>query len=789
MNLLRLHTMLVTLLVLIPLAALWAGGEMNPVVSALVLVSLVVSWYWRPKRWTLKGRWRLDSLLIMLVLGITLGRLAVGGWLRIEPLVDLVLLIVAVKLLQRQTPRDTMQLMALSFLLLASASAFNQGLAFALAFVAYLVLATLCLVTQHFFQDLSQHHPAEVGRFQVERRLMGSLGGIALVVILFATLFFLTFPRMGFGLFNRAGRSGLMTSGFSEEVSLGQHGTIQDDQTIVMRVRLTRRDQRVVVEEPRWRGISYDHYDGRQWSRRLHSASHAWLSLDNIYLADGRVELDRDQTIVQEIYLEPLDTQVLFSLPGLLGVSFPEENPELPRSFWRERVEVTSTGDLYLRRARPSGVHYLAYSSGETGRWPVPDQADLRGYLQLPEGRSEAFEELARQIVQGATGDGDKAVRLERFLRERYQYTTDLPRILGDNPIEEFLFRTRRGHCEYFATAMVLLARQVGLPARIVNGFVGGDWNRFGGFYAVRQSHAHSWVEVWLPDRGWMTFDPTPPGALDARRGSGLWSSVLAAIDTLRMLWYEHVVDFDLERQLHAARSVVGLFATDQELMGDLVRLSFSAFRNTGALALQLLLWLAGVWIYGRRHRRRVRWSWVDLVIGAVWLVVVEVSLVLLWRPSVGAAQMLVFGLAVLGSMLVAWVVREGPGYRVSRRSVGGRPRAVSREYLRVVHWLVRQGYDHRPSDTPEQLIRQARRYQAPYLSGLTEVIALYQRYRFSGGDWEAHLGELRVRVAQLGRRIKQAGRMQPVAIQEGSRPGTALAGAGERREGGDHAG
>jgi hypothetical protein len=172
--------------------------------------------------------------------------------------------------------------------------------------------------------------------------------------------------------------------------------------------------------------------------------------------------------------------------------------------------------------------------------------------LALPR-LSPRFHELARQIVSEASGDYERGEALRRYLTENGRYT-DAPPAHGSNgapPIEDFLFEETAGHCEYFASAFVLLARSAGLPARLVTGFAGGRTNSLRGFIELTQADAHSWAEVHFAGSGWVRFDPTPP---DLRLAG---SRQLSAIGRLRELtsavelwWFRNFVDYDRERQI-----------------------------------------------------------------------------------------------------------------------------------------------------------------------------------------------------------------------------------------------
>src|SRR2546425_282770 len=134
----------------------------------------------------------------------------------------------------------------------------------------------------------------------------------------------------------------------------------------------------------------------------------------------------------------------------------------------------------------------------------------LSTYLQLPEGLDERIPGFAREITKNSPTPFDKALYIESYLRTRYAYTLNLTGKPGQDPLAHFLFETRAGHCEYFASAMAIMARTIGIPSREVNGFLPGEYNDLAGDYIVRASDAHSWVEVYFPGNGWQVFDPTP---------------------------------------------------------------------------------------------------------------------------------------------------------------------------------------------------------------------------------------------------------------------------------------
>jgi hypothetical protein len=158
---------------------------------------------------------------------------------------------------------------------------------------------------------------------------------------------------------------------------------------------------------------------------------------------------------------------------------------------------------------------------------------------------------LAAEWTQGLERPAEKARAIEARLRRDYRYDLASPSGKDPQPLDHFLFESKRGHCEFYSTAMAVLLRTLDVPTRNVTGFVGGTYNRFGRFYAVRQGDAHSWVEVYLDGEGWITFDPTPPAdAAPRSEVGGMWAYVRDLIEATSQRWDRHVVGYDLNQQV-----------------------------------------------------------------------------------------------------------------------------------------------------------------------------------------------------------------------------------------------
>jgi len=191
---------------------------------------------------------------------------------------------------------------------------------------------------------------------------------------------------------------------------------------------------------------------------------------------------------------------------------------------------------------------------------PVPRlQSEMRYlFTQIPDVQDmDSVMETAVEWTKGYTTPWSKADRIEHLLQTRFTYTTDIQVSDPEFHMTEFLRESQRGHCEYFASAMTLMLRSLGIPARIVTGYLTDDFNEAGGYFMVRRQHAHSWVEAWIAPDGWITFDPSPPSGVRAGRthAGGFLAGVQSYLDALRFHWYRHVIDFDIQDQFQMARS------------------------------------------------------------------------------------------------------------------------------------------------------------------------------------------------------------------------------------------
>jgi hypothetical protein len=223
-------------------------------------------------------------------------------------------------------------------------------------------------------------------------------------------------------------------------------------------------------------------------------------------------------------------------------------------------LHLTRSGSVRVRGAGAAGLKYNAvsvledeYSTPRVPPEPLPpfERDDM---LLLPDKLDVRIPRLAREIIEGAPTEDLKARAIEKYLRRNYGYTLQLLSAEVSDPLANFLFERRKGHCEYFASAMAVMLRAVGIPSRVVTGFASGVYNPLTGWQVVRASDAHSWVEAWIAGHGWMTYDPTPPDPSAVQ--NALMARAALFFDAAEQFWQDWILSYDLERQIALASRV-----------------------------------------------------------------------------------------------------------------------------------------------------------------------------------------------------------------------------------------
>ncbi len=515
-----------------------AGAGFDSLMPVFTLAVLTMALFWAPParvQRKLDYGWRIIALVLA---ARALYHVLTSPEDIVLPMVDLLLLLLASETWRESGAAGDTRVYSLSFALLIAASAYRPGLVFAVGFIVYVMLAAVALMVGHVIRRLSRHKTTEIS---LDRPFLWRIAALSSVMLVFSAIVFTAFPRVSRNWMMRTVTPAVSVVGFSDRVSIGEHGgRITSNPEVVLRVEFPD----IVPQDPRglyWRGRSYDYFDGVAWSRS--PGMPRTLATTNFFAARWPGE-----RITQRIFATMLDVPVIFGLHPVIDV----------QSHTRMRPLADNAGDLwYYGAGAPSysAVSVAQPPSAQALRSAYGEQA--RGeefYLQLPN-LPDRIHELADSLTRDQPTRFDSVRAVQHWLRNNFRYTLELPATPRQATLDYFLFNRRAGHCEYFSTALAVLLRSVGIPARNVNGFLGGTWNEFGQFLTVTQNEAHSWVEVWFPRYGWVTFDATPAATTDIAQQQLTWYSPLRTFfDGFEHRWNKWVLEYDLDRQTQLFR-------------------------------------------------------------------------------------------------------------------------------------------------------------------------------------------------------------------------------------------
>jgi protein-glutamine gamma-glutamyltransferase len=524
--------------------------------------------------------------------------------------VHMVLFLELVKLHQEKFDRDYLYLIILAFLKILAASSLTVDV----SFVGTLLLFVVALVAMLISLDIY--------RSERESRMTTREAALALstvsvwttlwIVLLGGALFFVI-PRVGTGYFTRASIPQLLLTGFTDTVELGEIGELKQNSSIVMHARRITGTPYAVLK---WRGIALDTFDGIRWSKDNKSRRTVRQENSNYIF---RREPARGELVTYDILLEPIATTVLFGPYEVKQIS----GRLIPGT------EIDNDGAVFTRFQQSQRLQYRVQSQivnrlasrkdTATGNVALPEEVRA-AYLQLPANLDPRVIALAQEITRDAETPLAKTVRIEDYLRRNYQYTLALTWDPGDDPLSTFLFRTRSGHCEYFASAMAVLLRASGVHTRVVNGFLMGEYNPVGDAYIIRQSDAHSWIEVYLPDSGWTEFDPTPAGG--NQPGDGLLAQLHNYADAVGFFWNTYILTYDTDSQgqlFHNAQESVEKFQANLKSRREKLALGIQSYVNRFSQGIRSAFSGGGEWtfalsafavilIYLMRQDLRSRW-------------------------------------------------------------------------------------------------------------------------------------------------------------------------------------
>lgn len=580
------------------LATLLLGmGQRSTALPLLMMVAAILSvWLTDVTGWLRLNR-AVANLAALAAVVLSLRELLrVGGGSDVLGLANLLVYLQIVLLFQKKNERVYWELAVLSLLQVVVAAAYNQGAQYGLLLILYMLTGISALALLSTYRQWqrsrpeakSPRPPGGAGRWPLDRRpssFAGTAAGrphsalgrewfarlatMGFGTLVVAALMFFAVPRVGARAWRGAVAAARQVVGFDDRVVLGELGQIIESREEVMRVWLsdpTSGEPHPMLSELYLRGVVLARYEDCAWSPGENGPG----SVGPLAVFSAPKPMPNHPLVQQKIEILPtLDHNELFAIWPFLPI-------ELNRNLWIDRPR--------SRLVRPNEQRFVRfdYKLGTTaldGNVQVPlvpceDVREVESLLQSPE--LPRLDALAAEWIRHSGLPPEDRIARARVLERRFhdpnlfQYSLEGqqrdPKL--DN-IEDFLTKNPRGHCEYFATALVLMLRSQGIPARMVIGYRCDEYDRLGDFYQVRQLHAHSWVEAYLepehvPDElfnerprrwaagGWLRLEPTPGALGSAAAGDTLFGRVDRGVRRLQSLWENYVMDMDRRRQWEA---------------------------------------------------------------------------------------------------------------------------------------------------------------------------------------------------------------------------------------------
>jgi transglutaminase-like putative cysteine protease len=461
--------------------------------------------------------------------------------------IHLVFFVAVVKILTGHTDRDYLLLKVIAFLELLAACIVSASFNFFVFLLLFLLLGVATFASSEIRQARKRgYSPARSSRAGVTVRLGGVVIAVSLAILTITAGLFFFLPRTARAAFQHLVSHRYHLVGFSNHVTLGEIGEVKQENVAVMHVKMDRPEDRSLALK--WRGAALSEFNGRAWFNR--PAPGQILQPDRaglLRLDDGTPHRD-GRYISYAVYLSDLAQDALFfaGTPQYVRI----DSLVVRRPFGNYSAQFTE--------ARTVSYQVYSHLDSPAARDPAlvdPLTSDARhAYLQLPPRLDQRIRDLTEHIVGAEASPAVRAILLQKYLRNNYGYTLELPKVEPDDPLAFFLFHRKKGHCEYFASAMAVMLRVAGIPSRVITGFQSGVYNPISGSQLIRTSDAHSWVEAWLPDRGWATFDPTPPDP--NAHGLSAWTRLSFYADAVDVFWQDWVLNYNLERQLQLASRV-----------------------------------------------------------------------------------------------------------------------------------------------------------------------------------------------------------------------------------------
>ena len=524
-----------------------------PYLAPWIAIFIAVFFGWRylieRNAWHLPSLWLLLPITVLGGVGVLI---TYRGFIGRDASISLLVIMLALKLMETRSKRDFTLVVFIGYFTAITAFLFDQTMLIGAFLLVPLLALTMTLI--------GINHPAGTLDWRFKFRLARNL---LLQSVPMMLLLFLLFPRIPGPLWGVPKDAYAGMTGLSDSMEPGSISQLSQSGKTAFRVQF---EGKIPPNNALyWRGPVLWHFDGRKWS----------MSSPDLPIAQESLTLQGDP-VRYSLTLEPHNRNwlLMLEMPGALP----------PNAVQSRDMQVLSKRPVRTR-IRYDGAAYFHYRLGEV----LPERTrELT--LQIHDGENPKTAALARRWVE--EGKSPQAIidaALQMFRNERFFYTLSPP-LLGDNPIDDFLFNTRRGFCEHYASSFVYLMRAAGIPARVVTGYQGGEINPVGNYLIVRQSDAHAWAEVWLADKGWTRVDPTAAvapqrvnagidaalpdntlGPVFARKDYPLLRKLYLNWDAINNGWNQWILGYDQEKQMALLNRLTGSDLSWQDLVIGMV--------------------------------------------------------------------------------------------------------------------------------------------------------------------------------------------------------------------------
>ena len=632
--------------------------------------------------------------------------------------IHLMIFAALVRLYSARTNRDFGFLAVLAFACMLASAILTVETSFLVALAVFLALAVSTFVALEIRRSAvgavtPPFDPGSPMAHQLNRALGFTSVLVAISSLLIGGVLFFLIPRFTAGYLSALNLQPSLMTGFTDNVSLGEIGKIQQSSAVVMRIRVE--GDPAHAEDVHWRGIVFTNFDGKRWFTPVHDQTVISPDSSGEYrFSPPPLPQGESYALQYTVLLEPMATDAIFLAPrpAMLRGRFTNQNdrPGLAQRGGYLLLDKTGSlsnpfhNDIKVRYEGISVLPIIPRDQLRNASTTYPEQIEST-YLQLP-ALDPRIKELAEKITAGSANPFDKAANIERYLKTRFTYTLDLNDNWSSDPLAHFLLVRRAGNCEYFAAAMTVMLRDLGIPARYVGGFLQGEYNDVGGDFIVRSSDAHTWVEAYFPGYGWITFDPTPAG--DQKRG-GILARLGLYWDWFQFAWGEWVINYDFVHQINLAQNV-------QKTSRNWGERAQRYYREKQRDAIRLLLVLD----------KKVEGSPYFLPSILIFLVALLVYL---------------RGRSVIAYVLARWTLRARRGGNLTAS-------LAALEYREMLRLLERRGWRKAPSQTPLEFASAIP--SADLAAPVAQLTELYQSARF--GDHAAPA----VQMSSLLRAIRE---------------------------------